>query len=390
MSEQRKHIDGDKVASEVLRSRVVCAVLGAVLAVMALFCWFAPKDDFSESERRYLRSMPAITLDSVASGRFMDQFEAYAQDAFPFREAFRRTHALANLAFGRLDGNGVYLAWAEDGSGPYACSLDYALDEAAVAQTLGKYQRVYDAYLKDADANVFAAVIPDKGYYLATESGRPALDYAALFAQVEAGMPYVEHVDLTELLEADSYYRTDTHWRQEAIVPVAEALLSAMLEEREAEAAFEVDPGGFTQHTLPEPFFGVYVGQSALPLPPDELVWLENDATRAARAYDAEHGREIPVYDEAFEFANTLDPYEVFLGGPLSLVTVESPLAATERELVVFRDSFGSAIAPLMLEAYAKVTLVDLRYLQPEMLDGLVDFENADVLFLQSTLTINS
>lgn len=381
MSDLREHIE-TKPASSVA-SRAVCIVLGLVLAVLSLACWFAPKDDFSESERRYLRDMPAITVDSLASGRFMDQFEAYAQDAFPFREAFRRTHALANLAFGRLDGNGIYLAWAEDESGPYACALDYQYDEAAVAQTLGRYQYVYDAYLKDSNARVFAAIIPDKGYYLAAENGRPVLDYAALFSQIESEMPYAQHVGLTSLLSADAYYLTDVHWRQEAIVPVADALLAVMAKQ----GGGAVDR--YEQYVLDEPFYGVYVGQSALPLAPDTLVWLENEATKGAHAYDHENGREIPVYDTSFEHANALDPYEVFLGGPLSLVTVENSLAQTSRELVIFRDSFGSAIAPLMLEGYAKITLVDLRYIQPERVGSYVDFQNADVLFLQSTLTIN-
>ena len=43
-----------------------------------------------------------------------------------------------------------------------------------------------------------------------------------------------------------------------------------------------------------------------------------------------------------------------------------------------------------MAEAYAKITLVDIRYLKAEMLGSLVDFENADVLFLYSTSVLNN
>lgn len=375
-------------------SRAVVLVVGVVMAVLALSCWLLPDDAYSESERRYLREMPALTVQSVASGRFMDQFEAYAQDSFPFREPFRRIEALANVAFGRLDGNGVYLAKADGkavlpfevgAEDVYACTLDYQLDAEAVARTLARYQAVYDSYLASADARVFAAVIPDKSYYLAYGSGHPVLDYEALFSQVEEGMPFATHIDLTDALEAESYYRTDTHWRQEKLAPVVDALLAAMGGQGEG-----ADDQAFDELILDRPFSGVYVGQSALPLAPDDLVWLESDATRAARAFDHEHAREIPVYDADFAFANELDPYELFLGGPLSLVTVESPLAATDRELVIFRDSFGSALAPLLLDSYAKVTLVDLRYIQPEALADLVSFEGADVLFLQSTLSLNS
>ena len=69
---------------------------------------------------------------------------------------------------------------------------------------------------------------------------------------------------------------------------------------------------------------------------------------------------------------------------------IENPNAAEKRELVIFRDSFGSAIAPLMLESYSKVTLVDLRYMVSALLPNYVDFTNADVLFLYCDELANS
>ena len=44
------------------------------------------------------------------------------------------------------------------------------------------------------------------------------------------------------------------------------------------------------------------------------------------------------------------DPYEIFLSGPRSLITIENPNCKSDNELVIFRDSFGSSIAPLLSE----------------------------------------
>ena len=41
------------------------------------------------------------------------------------------------------------------------------------------------------------------------------------------------------------------------------------------------------------------------------------------------------------------DPYSVFLSGSKSLLTITNPSADTDRELVIFRDSFASSLAPL-------------------------------------------
>ena len=65
-------------------------------------------------------------------------------------------------------------------------------------------------------------------------------------------------------------------------------------------------------------------------------------------------------------------------------------LAQTDKELVVFRDSFGSSIAPLLTPYYNKIIMVDLRYMDFKFVKEKLNFENADVLFLYSTLIINS
>ena len=91
------------------------------------------------------------------------------------------------------------------------------------------------------------------------------------------------------------------------------------------------------------------------------------------------------------------DPYDFYLGGAAALITVENPAAAQRaeeageapRELILFRDSFGSSIAPLFLADYAKVTLVDIRYMQSAMLDQFIEFDGQDVLFLYGASMIN-
>lgn len=94
------------------------------------------------------------------------------------------------------------------------------------------------------------------------------------------------------------------------------------------------------------------------------------------------------VYD--LEKAEGQDPYEIFLSGSKSLLTIENPACDTGRELILFRDSFGGSIAPLLAEGYSAVTVVDIRYVSSDMLERLVDFHGQDVLFLYSTLVLNN
>ena len=62
---------------------------------------------------------------------------------------------------------------------------------------------------------------------------------------------------------------------------------------------------------------------------------------------------------------------------------------SSNKELIVFRDSYGSSLIPLMVDGYKSITVVDTRYISSSMLSNYIDFNNKDILFLYSTLLIN-
>ena len=55
----------------------------------------------------------------------------------------------------------------------------------------------------------------------------------------------------------------------------------------------------------------------------------------------------------------------------------------------MFRDSFGSSLAPLLAGSYRKITLIDLQYISSDLLESYVCFQEQDVLFLYSALIWN-
>ena len=128
------------------------------------------------------------------------------------------------------------------------------------------------------------------------------------------------------------------------------------------------------------PFYGVYYGQAALPMRPESLYLLESDLLSDCQVYDYETGKYTDIYN--MDKLTSRDLYDVFLSGSKSLLAIENPNAKSDRELLIFRDSFGSAIAPLLVSDYAKVTLVDIRYIQIDMLERFLEFNGQDVLFL--------
>ncbi len=355
------------------RNRLI-ALVAAVWLALAVWCWVKPAAERSAAERRRLQQMPILSSDTLLSGSFMSEFETYTQDQFPRRDEFRTLKAVFSLyGLAQLDNNGIYIA---DG---HAAKLIWPLREAQVRRAAEKLTTIYEMYFKDTDARVVFAAVPDKGYYLAEPSGRLTLDFDALCAMMAEGMPWAEQLDLTGALTQESYYRTDTHWRQEQILPVAEMIADAL----GAEVAAD-----YETVTVDAPFYGVYYGQSALPLAPDTISYLTNDVLAGCTVYNYETELTTGVYD--LDKLTGSDPYDVFLSGAAALLRIENPAQTNGRELVVFRDSFGSSLVPLLLESYSAVTVADTRYIAPQLLGQLVEFPNdADVLFLYSTLLLN-
>lgn len=348
-------------------------------AGFAAFAWFSPAKDASLTERRPLNQFPAVSADSVLSGRFATAFEKYANDQFPARDLLRSVKALTHrYALLQKDTNGLYLT---DG---YLVKQDYPLNTEAVDRATARLQWVYEHYLKDTGSRVYCSVIPDKAYYMAQESGQLALDYDALFHRVAGQLPFAEYVDLTGCLGIESYYRTDTHWRQEALASVAGQLLSAMdMPYRDADRTV-------TEAT--DTFYGVYHGQAALPLPEESLYLVRSPELDACQVSIHNMQAFVPVAYQGLYDLDKLDskePYDVFLSGTQSLLRIENPNAATDRELIIFRDSFGSSLAPLLVSDYKTVTLVDIRYINSQLLGRYLEFKGQDVLFLYSSLILN-
>ena len=156
-------------------------------------------------------------------------------------------------------------------------------------------------------------------------------------------MDYANYIDITKTLDITDYYKTDTHWRQEKLPETAAVLAESM------DASIS---GNYTEYALDLPFYGVYYGQSALPLPPETLYYLSNDVLDSCIVTNHE---------------------DQTIGGIYNME----------------KKSFGSSIAPLLAGGYAKITLVDIRYLRADLLDRFIEFKNQDVLFLYSTSVLN-
>lgn len=359
--------------------KYIATVVVSASLIFGFTGWFMLKEptEYSESERRALSLLPDLSFEAVLSGKYMSEFENASPDQFPLRDLFRSIKAYASeYIFNKKDNNKIFVA---DG---HLSKLEYPMKDDMIDYAGEKFSYIYDKYLKNTDAEIYHTVVPDKNCFIAKENGYLAFDYGVFAEKMTEKLPFSEYIDIMPLLSADDYYTTDTHWKQESIVDVAKKLSTSM------GASFG---DIFRENKLEQPFYGVYYNQSGLKVPTDEMLYLTSDVIDGCTVtnYDTGKAVEKPVYD--MSKAEGADLYEIFLSGTVAVSVIENPAAAEKKELVLFRDSFGSSLAPLLISGYSKITVVDIRYIASSVLSGVVDFENADtVLFLYSTVLLNN
>lgn len=358
------------------REGAVVLVVGLLLALTAA-TWLHKPQSYSPVESRGLAWF--LDWSDVTKPHFREDFEAHIRDQFPLRNTFRQGKALASLyALGERDVDGVYA------SGGWMAELEYPRRAGMLDHAAEKIQWVYDRYLAGTDATCYLSVVPDKHYYLSRQNGYPALDYDGLIRDLWAKTPAMPYIDLTDLLCPDDYYRTDSHWRQEKLFGVAQRLADTL--------GVTIDgPEVYAAQRFNRDFIGRYAVQMGLTMEHDTLTYLTSPTLDQCFTvvYDQlgrpQRGK---VYEVAYGHKNY--PYNLFLSGSKGLVKLTNPNGPSDKHLILFRDSFGSSLTPLLASGYRTITLVDLRYITSAELGKYLEVTDQDVLFLYSTLLLNN
>ncbi len=330
-----------------------------------------PDKLLSDTERRKLAQWPEFSWESILENDYSDSLETYLLEQFPGRDFFRTIKAeFDTLILGKTDSNGYVKIHN------HLFQIQTSYDEGQVTQAGEAFEAIIQAYF--TGSNVYYGVIPDKNYFV---EDLPRYDYERVEEILEETLISATVIDLWETLQLNSYYDTDLHAKQEALLPLANQLLTAMGTESE-----DLNLEDFQQLVATEEFYGGYSANSAYYTEPDVLYYLENDGINDAVVYDYETGTTGPIY--TLDKLEGMDDYDIFIGGARALLTIQNTQAENGKRLLIFRDSFGSSIAPLLLSEYEEITLIDLRYVSANYAMYLLEQEAGesvtydDVLFL--------
>lgn len=347
-------------------------ILVFMLIILAgLFFHIIEKDYiFSIAERRKLAQFPEITVKNLTNGKWTEEFEKYTMDQFVQREEFRKIKTEIELnILKKQDVNNIYKY------NDFLIEQIYPIKEKSIINITNKMNEIRIKYL-NTNNNVYYTIVPDKNYYINQNNLR--LDYQKVKNIMKENLSAMEYIDIFECLSLESYYYTDSHWKQECLLTVAEKIADGMnfnLQEHYEKEKIST-------------FKGVYSGQFPIDTVQDEIIILENDILNNCEVYNYETKETVKIYN--LNKINGFDKYDIYLSGATPLLEIKNPQSKTNNELIVFRDSYGSSLIPLLVEQYCKITVVDTRYISPKILGEYVNFENKDILFIYSIMVINN
>lgn len=343
-----------------------------IILIVGMFAINILKEDteVSVSERRKLEQFPEFTFANLTSGKFFEKFDKYVTDQFIERETFRKTKVLVEKdLFGKKDYNNIYV---KDG---VLIEQTYPLNEQSVISLTKKINNIKEKYLT-ANNKTYYTIVPDKNYFVNGDNMR--LDYKKLKSLMQDGLSWAEYIDIFDDLDLDSYYITDSHWKQEKLQKVVQKIAEKM----------DMNLSNEYEEKKIIDFKGVYAGQYPIQTSGDTLRILTNKILEECTVYNYEKNVQTKIYD--MNKLNAYDKYDMFLSGAAALLKIENPNATTNKELIIFRDSYGSSLTPLLVQNYSTVTVVDTRYISPKILGKYIEFNNQDVLFEYSVLLINN
>ena len=334
----------------------VCLFCG-FLILMGLGCLILPREDFSVREKRYLAEEPVLQMQTLLSGDWGEDVEAYLADHMPGRDFFVGLNAYFEKYTGRQRAGKI---WTE---GDRLLEAPGKMDLPAIERNMGAINGFAEHLGRDVDL----MLIPSAGWYCGLNQYG---DDGIIRAAWDRAADRVHPVDLSGSLTERDFYRTDHHWTSAGAFSGYKAYVTAL----------GLSPRQDFQKETVKNFRGSTYSRSGLWLTPGE------DLELFTGSEDLQTEIEEEIHAGIFfrEKLQEEDKYTVFLGGNHPLVRIRNP--KQQGKLLVIRDSFSNCLGGFLAESFGEVVLVDLRYYkQPVRL--LAEEENFDHILVCYSLS---
>ncbi|MCI8394348.1 MAG: hypothetical protein HFH86_02565 [Bacilli bacterium] len=344
-----------------MKEKLLSILFVGILFLGGIYILMSKDQEFSTYERRKLMTKQELKKD------IFHNLDPFFRDQLPWRNHFLALNSFVERSLlQNKESNQVYLI------NDFMIEKNDNIEEKKLNGFISKINKIQNQYL--TNHNIFFSIIPDKSYFLDSQK-YPKMDFDYMIQKLkkEINIPYI---DIMNDFQLEDYYKTDIHLKQPSYLKILNKLEQhfSLLNQKENYQKKQYDN-----------FQGSSFSKAPLYASQEPLVYLTNETIEKAKVNYLEYN-ETPVY--TLDKLGTIDSYSVFLNGPSAILSIENSNADSEKELIIFRDSFASSLAPLLIPYYKKITLIDLRYIDMSLTNQYIDYEKQDILFLYSTLIV--
>ena len=340
-----------------------------------------PQKERSETENRSLQQRPKLTWDSLISGQFAKDYEAYLCDQFILRDDWITLRTGLERAQLKQEISDVYFAaddyLIEKHSGVFT-------DETA-EQNITRLGTWFDSLSQTFGPEHLSCIIVPNAVDILAEK-LPAFadpcDEEKYLDRIRAALPQGVWFDASGVLrrahEADPsaqlYYRTDHHWTTQAAFAVCREWVKekgiGLLEEDQ-----------FSRTTVTDSFEGTISSKLGITGRADSIErWDPVVPYDYYLIYNQTDDIRNTMYQKSF--LETKDKYAYFYGGNYGLIETRMPLSRTGRRLLIVKDSYAHCFVPFLCGMFDEADILDPRYYNASIRDLMASKSYTDVLFL--------
>ncbi len=354
--------------------KIIAILFLTSLWIVFLSIFLTKDNEYSENENRYLTTKPDISMEEVASGKFMDTFETYLNDQFPLRDKWIALKTDIQQLFGKTDINGTYL-----GSDGYL--FEKWTENDFQQENLQKnIESVKNFAQANNDIKGTILIVPTASLPLQDKlpKNAPVFNQNKAFDMIYLNLgKNCEWIDMRPALEAHKneyiYYKTDHHW----------TTFGAYLgyAEWQRQHGNNVQLSDYNITLAANNFKGSLYSK----------VLNQDSALDEIYLYDK---IQKPTYEVHYNFGKTQtdsvyelkrlyekDKYQVFLNGNHPELTISTNVN-NNKHLLLFKDSFANAFIPFLLSDYETIHIIDLRYFKGDLNDYISHNNITEYLFL--------
>lgn len=360
---------------------LVFLITAMLFAGLILFL-ILPKEEFSENENRYLASFPKFSWSSLTEGDYLEDLQTYMNEHFPARDFFMGLKTGFEKICGKIEINGIYV-----------CDDGYYIEEYqepentvriinSLSNLAGKLERAdMTLMLVPTAVTVYAEKLPKYAVN--------ADQMAALEEICEAVS--CEEIDVFDTLMANKdkyqlFYRYDHHWTGYGAYLAYEEFCKAK--------GFSYTPlDALDAEVVSSDFKGtIYSKVNDYMVEGDEMIIFLQPEQELTVSYDKKEavtGGTECLYNA--DYLEKKDKYSFFLDNIHAYIEITNNAAATDREIVVIKDSYANCFVPFLANQYRKVHVFDTRYYRKSVSEFVNENPDiTDVLVLYNMNTIDS